>query len=433
MFQDATDQTAEVQHGFEIYDLQSHEQEEILNAIDKLRPVNVEADIKIPQIVVCGDQSSGKSSVLEAIAGVRFPVGIKTVTRFATEVVLRRAPEVRSDIKLVASADRSHEHRSQINNFNEEMHISSTEDIPEAIEETIKFLRELDPSNELWSDLLRIELSGPEQAHLTLVDLPGLIHAQVGTAKDGDRVKIKALVQSYLINPRTVVLAIINSAYDLELQEILEFVDHSVRQRTLGVVTRADCLTQGSDMEKEVIKLVKGEKLQCGYGWHAVVNLPHEDVNRSAEHRDHVEGTFFNRGLWSRIKRADVGIHRLRDKLKEYLFRCITTELPQLVAELQFKHDECKTTIDRLGPARESEEQQRQYLSKVLGRLQRLVEAALESDYEKSEFESFFDGHQERSLRDLMRNISDDFAQTMRTRGRQYIIYHQDGYKDRWA
>ena len=75
--------------------LNSLEQRELLDAIDKLRRANVaDPDFAIPQIVVCGDQSSGKSSVLEAIARVRFPVGVGTTTRLATEVVLRNTSTV---------------------------------------------------------------------------------------------------------------------------------------------------------------------------------------------------------------------------------------------------------------------------------------------------------------------------------------------------
>lgn len=60
--------------------LQSQEQAGLLDAIDQLRRENIEAEIGIPQIVVCGDQSSGKSSLLEAIAQVPFPVGSGAVT-----------------------------------------------------------------------------------------------------------------------------------------------------------------------------------------------------------------------------------------------------------------------------------------------------------------------------------------------------------------
>lgn len=44
----------------------------LLNTIDRLRSQGLGQHISLPQLVVCGNQSSGKSSVLEAISGVPF-------------------------------------------------------------------------------------------------------------------------------------------------------------------------------------------------------------------------------------------------------------------------------------------------------------------------------------------------------------------------
>lgn len=66
--------------GSTVSQLQSQEQAGLLDAIDQLRRENIDAEIGIPQIVVCGDQSSGKSSLLEAIAQVPFPAGSRAVT-----------------------------------------------------------------------------------------------------------------------------------------------------------------------------------------------------------------------------------------------------------------------------------------------------------------------------------------------------------------
>lgn len=49
----------------------------------------VGAQVALPQLVVCDDQTAGKSSVLEGISGILFPRQDRLYTRFATEIVLR--------------------------------------------------------------------------------------------------------------------------------------------------------------------------------------------------------------------------------------------------------------------------------------------------------------------------------------------------------
>ena len=61
-----------------------------IDLIDRLRSVGIEKDVPIPQIVVMGDQSSGKSSVLEAISGIPFPRGSGLVTRCPTQLTMKR-------------------------------------------------------------------------------------------------------------------------------------------------------------------------------------------------------------------------------------------------------------------------------------------------------------------------------------------------------
>src|SRR6478736_2177798 len=78
------------------------EAETLLGASDSLTPCQVKI-VNVPQIVVVGAQSAGKSSVLQAITHIRFP---DHATRFATELNLRKASEARVDVN-VKFADQS--------------------------------------------------------------------------------------------------------------------------------------------------------------------------------------------------------------------------------------------------------------------------------------------------------------------------------------
>ena len=60
--------------------------------IDLLRSQGINHYACLPQLVVCDDQSSVKSSVLGAVSGIPFPAKDSPCTRFATELILRRGP-----------------------------------------------------------------------------------------------------------------------------------------------------------------------------------------------------------------------------------------------------------------------------------------------------------------------------------------------------
>lgn len=73
----------------------------LLDTIDKLRKLNVmEEGIQLPTIVVVGDQSSGKSSVLESLAGISLPRGDGICTRVPLVMRLKRSPSPEPKIWL---------------------------------------------------------------------------------------------------------------------------------------------------------------------------------------------------------------------------------------------------------------------------------------------------------------------------------------------
>ena len=68
--------------------LQSNDTRNLLDIVDNLRSQGISRYVDLPEIIVCGEQSSGKSSVLEAITEIPFPRKENLCTRFATEISL---------------------------------------------------------------------------------------------------------------------------------------------------------------------------------------------------------------------------------------------------------------------------------------------------------------------------------------------------------
>ena len=57
------------------------------------------------KLVVVGDQSSGKSSVLEGLTGIPFPRDSTLCTRFATQIVFSRAEKESISVSIIPSAN----------------------------------------------------------------------------------------------------------------------------------------------------------------------------------------------------------------------------------------------------------------------------------------------------------------------------------------
>jgi len=68
----------------DVTSLQSESEKQLLDVIEEIRGYDINHEIELPQLVVCGKQSSGKSSVLEAISKIPFPRKNGICTRFAT-------------------------------------------------------------------------------------------------------------------------------------------------------------------------------------------------------------------------------------------------------------------------------------------------------------------------------------------------------------
>lgn len=193
-------------------DLCTEEQLDLLNSIDTLRSQGISHYISLPQIIVCGDQSFGKSSVPEAISGVSFPVRSNLCTRFPTELVLRKHPQIGVRVSIVPHQTRSDIEQRALGDFYEDL--DDFEGLPALIEKAKGAMGITMHGKAFSNDLLRVEVSGPDHPHLTIVDLPGLIHSETKQQSATDVHLVQDVVQSYMKEPRSVILAVVSAKND---------------------------------------------------------------------------------------------------------------------------------------------------------------------------------------------------------------------------
>ncbi|RFU31327.1 hypothetical protein B7463_g5009, partial [Scytalidium lignicola] len=408
--------------------LQSDEQIKLLDVVDSLRAQGLSDIVALPQLIVCGDQSSGKSSVLEAISGIPFPRQDTLCTRFATEVILRRAAKEEISVSLVPGKHRIQQDRDRLLRFH--VALKTKDDFGSLFEKARDAMGLSSTGKSFSNDVLRIEFSGPSQPQLTLVDLPGLIHSQTNSLKTDDVELVHNLVSQYLENPRSIILAVVSAKNDVNNQIILRRAREVDPQglRTLGIITKPDTLAEGSESEKEFLSLARNENVKFSLGWHVVRNL---DSAREKDQntRDEIEVTYFKQSIFSSLPPLSVGITFLRSRLSKILFNQIRTELPRLVDDIQNQISITESTLDKLGPGREKLDEQRGFLISLSQSFQSLCRDAVRGDYDHKFFRD--DANPERRLCANIMNMHVDFAENIRKEGATWIIQDEDETDDK--
>ncbi|CAH0057467.1 unnamed protein product [Clonostachys solani] len=404
--------------------LRSFDQLSLVNAIDSLRSSGIDHYVSLPQIIVCGDQSSGKSSVLEAISGVPFPIKSTICTRFPIELVLRNAPVEALEVRIIPHQSRSESDQQNLLSFNKTL--ESFSDLPELINSAKSAMTVLTPGMSFSRDILRIEIHGPDGPHLTMVDLPGLIHSETKDQSVDDVALIQEVVQGYMKEERTIILAVVSAKNDHANQIVLRLcrtIDPRGR-RTLGIVTKPDTLLQGSPTEQKFISLVKNDDIKFSLGWHVLRNLDSEEGSYLLEHRNTREEYFFSRGNWAGIPASSLGIKNLKSRLSKLLVQQIAIELPALITEIETKSSWCISQLNQMGKPRESMEEKRAYLVQLSQSFQRLVTAATEGTYNDKFFADASTSFDKR-LRAVIQKLSIAFSAEMRKNGRGYVVSSQ--------
>ncbi|KAA6409306.1 MAG: dynamin family [Lasallia pustulata] len=196
----------------------TREQWEVLDIVAQLRKCGLESVLSLPQLVVCGEQSAGKSSVLEALTEIPFPRNDNLCTRFATEIILHGASSNSLTIKVIPDPDRPASEQESIKLFAES--IISFGELPRVMAEAMIVMgiddsAKSDSSTRAFArDVLSIEIEGPSRPQLTVVDLPGIIENDAKDATKEDVKLVKAITHHYISQPRTICLAVVAGASD---------------------------------------------------------------------------------------------------------------------------------------------------------------------------------------------------------------------------
>ena len=399
--------------------IQSKDHRDLLDVVDTLRSRGVSHYVDLPQIIVCGSQSSGKSSTLESISGIAFPTAEGLCTRFATELILRRGDKPEFKVHIQPGAGRSEKDRRRLAAFSR---TSDQKDFPKIIEAAKAAMGLTGDGAKVYStDVLRIESTSPTAPNLTLVDLPGLFGASDKNQTDDDAELVQTLVTSYMHQKRSIILAVVTADNPFANQPVTKFARDidSKGVRTLGVITKPDKIERGTDSEKYYIELAQNQNVHLKLGWHVLRNRGHSTMDDTADERDEREAAFFQDSVWSTLDPSQLGVKSLRTRLREILWKQIQQSLPAVKSDVQSGIKDCLHKLEQLGKARSSAREKHTYLQRISSRLSVLVRAAIDGVYSDIFFESYPGQPDafERRLRAHVQKILTDYATKMREDG----------------
>ncbi|KAK3542961.1 hypothetical protein QTP70_007908 [Hemibagrus guttatus] len=171
-----------------------------IDLVDNLRLLGVEKDLNLPAIAVIGDQSSGKSSVLEALSGVSLPRGTAQ--------------------NVLAGEGKG-----------------------------------------ISQQMISLEIQSSDVPDLTLIDLPGIARVATGDQPIDIEKQIKGLIEKFIKRQETISLVVVPANIDIATTEALKMtskVDPN-GQRTLGILTKPDLVDKGA--EESVVNTVNNQNL----------------------------------------------------------------------------------------------------------------------------------------------------------------------------
>ncbi|KAF8150594.1 P-loop containing nucleoside triphosphate hydrolase protein [Crassisporium funariophilum] len=285
--------------------------------------------LKLPSIVVIGSQSSGKSSVLEAIVGHEFlPKGNNMVTRRPIELTLIHTPP--KDGKTpVEYGEFPGMGLGKVTNFAD-------------IQRTLTDLNLAVPATEAVSnDPIDLRIYSPNVPDLTLIDLPGYVQISSLDQPETLKEKIAALCDKYIREPN-IILAVCAADVDLANSPALRAsrkVD-PLGLRTIGVITKMDLVPA-----EQGATILTGNRYPLHLGYVGVVAKSHgkkANKDSTAVVAQRGESDYFgsHKDVFGSQTSLMVGTDTLRRRLMEVLESSMASSLHGITNAVQLELEE---------------------------------------------------------------------------------------------
>ena len=307
--------------------------------------------ISLPRLAVVGQQSSGKSSVLEGIIGMDI---LPRAAGLCTRVPL--VLSIVSDTKVGDNFFGDFSHLSEEENKTRFQTPAAKTNATNISKEILRRTNELTAPNELKNSPINLVVRAGALPNLTLVDLPGLTKISVQGQSAAVVKEIETMVRDFISQESTIILAVVPANVDIANSDALSIAqEYDPRGiRTLGIVTKLDLMDKGTD----ALAVLENKEFFLKLGYIGVVNRGQADLNRQTDAitARKKEMEFFDlHPAYSRITDR-CGFDFLKKKLGKVFASHVKSLLPKLKNELLDMLKAAETRLKELGTKTETPE-----------------------------------------------------------------------------
>ncbi|KAL3657576.1 hypothetical protein V7S43_017543 [Phytophthora oleae] len=333
-------------------------------------------ELALPQIVVIGQESSGKSSVLESLAMMPlFPRDRDLCTRMPIHLKMRHVSQAEADESAELMPHRppldTHQIKMKLVYADGREPVESEKNFTaeEAAELMSKWMEQIiteeDEEKKLQGvadHVLEIEVRSSKVPNLNLIDLPGIVAGRLVDEPDDMMQRTRALVEKYLQLPHTLVLAVIPAFERVRNSQAFQLVQQfNLMDKTIGVLTMVDRAMDATDPEGplgEVKNRLDGTSRDIVYLKEGYVAVMNRDTRLSPElaldEFKAEENAWLEENLPGYIGRGLASSSVLATKLEKMLADHVRASwVPQTLEKINSERTEVGKDLLKLGPEAE--------------------------------------------------------------------------------